>query len=119
LIYGIVGITIWTDNLERLKAFYKDVLKLPLHSDHGDSVAFRWGEMRLNLGLHSNVKGSSKDPYRTMVHFGVNDIQSEYQRLKAAGVDFIRPPEREDWGGWVATFKDPDGNVLQMLELSK
>ncbi|MBM3925424.1 MAG: hypothetical protein FJ320_05465 [SAR202 cluster bacterium] len=119
MIYGIIGITLWTDNLHRLKAFYKDTLRLPLHSDHGDFVVFRWGDMRLNLGLHSRVHGPSKDPYRTMVHFGVKDIHSEYERLKAAGVEFIRVPEREDWGGWVATFKDPDGNVLQMLELPK
>jgi catechol 2,3-dioxygenase-like lactoylglutathione lyase family enzyme len=33
----------------------------------------------------------------------------------AAGVVFERPPEREDWGGTVATFHDPDGNTLQLF----
>ena len=28
-----------------------------------------------------------------------------------------RAPEREEWGGWVATFADPDGNVLQLMQL--
>jgi predicted enzyme related to lactoylglutathione lyase len=32
-------------------------------------------------------------------------------------VEFIRQPEREQWGGWIATFKDPDGNILQLLQL--
>jgi predicted enzyme related to lactoylglutathione lyase len=51
-----------------------------------------------------------------MSHLGVDDIQQEHRRLVAQGVEFIRPPEQEHWGGWVATFKDPDGNILQMLQ---
>jgi uncharacterized glyoxalase superfamily protein PhnB len=30
---------------------------------------------------------------------------------------FTRPPEREDWGGHVATLLDPDGNVVQLFQL--
>jgi predicted enzyme related to lactoylglutathione lyase len=52
-----------------------------------------------------------------MPHLGVDDIQTEAKRLADAGVEFIRQPEQETWGGWVATFKDPDGNVLQMMQL--
>jgi predicted enzyme related to lactoylglutathione lyase len=51
-----------------------------------------------------------------MPHLGVTDIHAEHARLSAEGVEFIRQPEREHWGGWVATLKDPDGNVLQLLE---
>ena len=35
------------------------------------------------------------------------------------GVQFIREPEEESWGGTVATFSDPDGNILQLLEFPK
>jgi uncharacterized glyoxalase superfamily protein PhnB len=52
-----------------------------------------------------------------MAHLGVDDIHRQYQQLQEAGVEFIRPPEQEHWGGWIATFKDPDGNILQMLQL--
>ena len=117
MINGVVGVNIWTDDLERLRRFYRDILKLPLHSDHDDFVAFRFGDMRLNLGLHDGVKGRTREPYRIMVNLGVEDINAEHLRLTGEGVEFIRPPEREGWGGWVATFKDPDGNVLQLLEL--
>ena len=51
-----------------------------------------------------------------MPHLGVDDIHAEHARLAAEGVEFIRVPEREHWGGWVATFSDPDGNVLQLLQ---
>lgn len=117
MITGVVGITLWTDNLEQMFQFYHHVLKLPLHSRHEDFIALQSGQVRLNLGLHDRVHGPSRDPYRTMVHLGVDDIHGEYQRLLQEGVEFIRPPEQEHWGGWIATFQDPDGNILQMLQL--
>ena len=117
MIYDVIGINIWTRDLERLQIFYRDTLKLPLHSDHGDFVVFCFGGMRLNLGLHDEVEGATKDPYRIMINFGVQDIHSEHQRLVSKGVNFIRHPQKERWGGWVATFPDPDGNLLQLLDL--
>ena len=117
MITGVVGITLWTDDLDRLFRFYHDLLRLPLHSNHGDFIALQLGEnMRFNLGLHDGVSGAAKDPYRIMPHLEVADIHEEHRRLTDAGVDFLRPPEQEHWGGWVATFKDPDGNILQMLQ---
>ncbi len=116
MIDGVVGITIWTDNLERLLSFYRDTLGLTPHSVSADWVAFRFGGMRLNLGLHDEVKGPTREPYRIMINLGVEDIHREHARLVEQGVEFIRPPEQEHWGGWVTTFKDPDGNVLQILQ---
>ena len=118
MITGVIGVTFWTDNLERMFDFYNDVLRLPLHSRHEDFIAFELGGVRFNIGRHNEVSGMSKDPFRFMPHLGVDDIHSEAKRLAAAGVEFIREPEQEAWGGWVATFKDPDGNVLQLLQLA-
>ena len=113
---GVIGVTLWTEDLERLLEFYRDTLGLPLRGRHGDFVNFEWGNMRLNLGLHDRVTGPALDPYRIMISFGVQDIQAEYRRLSEQGVKFIRVPEQEFWGGWVATFLDPDGNILQYLQ---
>lgn len=117
MITGLVGITLWSSDLERMFHFYHDILRLPLHSRHDDFVAFGLGDVRFNIGLHDRVHGASADPYRVMPHLGVDGIHGEYRRLKREGVEFIRPPEREHWGGWVATLKDPDGNILQLLQL--
>ena len=116
MIDSIVGVTIWTEDLERLVVFYRDTLGLTLHRHHGDFVNFVFGDMRLNLGLHDQVKGHTQDPYRIMIHLGVSDIHAEYSRLREQGVEFIRVPEQEGWGGWVATLLDPDGNILQLLQ---
>lgn len=117
MVTGVVGITLWTDDLERLFRFYSEVMMLPLHSRHEGFIAFELGDVRFNIGLHSNVNGPSTDPYRVMPHLGVEDIHREYRRLTGLNVEFLRPPEQESWGGWVATLKDPDGNILQLLQL--
>ena len=117
MITGVVGVTIWTHSLEPMFHFYHDLLRLPLHSRHDGWLAFELGEVRFNIGVHGEVHGGSQDPYRIMPHLGVDDIHQAYQRLSGDGVEFIRPPEQEHWGGWVATLKDPDGNILQLLQL--
>ena len=72
--------------------------------------------MGFSIGLHSRVNGRSKDPFRAMINFDVTDINEISSRLKAHGTKFIREPELEHWGGLVATFEDPDGNIIQMLQ---
>ena len=116
MIEGVVGVIIWTENLERLLEFYRDTLGLTPHSVRPDFVAFRWGRMRLSIGTHSRVKGPSTEPDRVMVNLGVTDIHALHRKLEAKGVLFSRPPEQEHWGGWVATLSDPDGNTLQLMQ---
>ena len=117
MIEGVAGVIIWTDRLEEMSAFYRNSLGLEPHSVRPDFVAFRWGDVRLSIGAHTLVKGGAKDPYRIMVNLSVRDIHSYYKDALGRGVRFVRPPEQEHWGGYVATLEDPDGNLVQLLEL--
>jgi predicted enzyme related to lactoylglutathione lyase len=51
-----------------------------------------------------------------MINLAVDDIQGMYAALCGKGVSFLKPPTQEYWGGWVATFFDPDGNILQLMQ---
>jgi len=115
-ILGVNGVIVWTDDLPRLTTFYRGVLGLRPRSTRERLTNFAWGDFRLTLAVHDGVSGPSKDPERVMVNLGVADIHAVYRRLVAAGVVFTRPPEQESFGGWVATFHDPDGNTLQLLQ---
>lgn len=117
MIEGVVGVIIWTNRLEAMSEFYRNTLGLEPHSVRPDFVAFLWGGMRLSIGAHDHVQGLSKDPYRIMINLSVADIHSFYEDTLARGVRYVRPPEREHWGGYVATLEDPDGNLLQLLQL--
>lgn len=48
--------------------------------------------------------------------FEVDDIDAEVARLCAAGVEFTGLPERQPWGGTLATLRDADGNELQLVQ---
>ncbi len=112
----IHSVIIWTEDLARLTAFYRDVIGLQTEMEAEGFVAFQGaGGAQLALGVHSEVKGASKDPYRVMVDLAVDDCQAEYERLKGQGVEFVRPPS-QDQGVIIATFTDPDGNVLQLFQ---
>ena len=116
IIKGLAGLIIWTDNLDVLSNFYRDVLQLVPHSVKPDFISFKWGDTRLNIGTHSDIKGTSKDQLRIMVNLRVKDIRAAYNNLQERGIDFIRLPEQENWGGWICTLSDPDGNIIQLVQ---
>jgi predicted enzyme related to lactoylglutathione lyase len=119
---GLTSISLWTSatRFPALRAFYIDTLGLRPDSDRPQRVRFTWGvppgDLRLILGVHDQVDGVSREPARIMFNLLVEDIRAAAARLQAAGVTFSRPPGPEGWGGWVATFADPDGNILQLLQ---
>ncbi len=110
------GVIIWTEDLSPLREFYCGKLGLVPHSDRPYFVSFKWGGLRFAIGTHDHVRGSARDPHRIMVNFEVDRIHEVCEELRHKGVEFIRNPEQEHWGGWVASFKDPDGNIVQLLE---
>jgi predicted enzyme related to lactoylglutathione lyase len=118
-IVGLAGVLIWTeaDRFEAMARFYRDTLGMTPRSSRADFVNFDWNGVRLSVSIHDRVRGGSRDPLRVMVNLRVDDIHAVHARLAGAGVQFTRPPEREDWGGWVATCADPDGNTVQLMQL--
>jgi predicted enzyme related to lactoylglutathione lyase len=118
-IEGLAGVLIWTeaDRFPAMARFYRDTLGLTPRSAKPDFINFDWSGVRLSVGVHDQVRGASGEPLRVMVNLTVADIRAAHERLTRAGVDFTRAPAREEWGGWVATFADPDGNVLQLMQL--
>jgi len=118
-IEGMAGVLIWTEpeRFDAMARFYRDRLGLTPRTSKPDFINFDWGGVRLSVSVHDGVSGVSRDPLRIMVNFAVDDIRVAHARLLKAGVVFTRPPEAEEWGGQVASFLDPDGNLLQLLQL--
>ncbi len=118
-IRGMAGVLIWTEagRFAAMARFYRDTLGLVPRTSKADFINFDWNGVRLSIGVHDRVRGPSMDSLRVMVNLAVDDIDAAHARLARAGVTFTRQPEREEWGGDVATFADPDGNTLQLLQL--
>jgi len=52
----------------------------------------------------------------TGLSFSVKDVQAQFRSMSQAGVSFTGSPEKQLWGGVVATFQDPAGNELQLVQ---
>ncbi len=51
------------------------------------------------------------------VDFLVQDVDQAYRTLRERGVRFLKEPHDTPWGGRIALFADPDGNVLQLVQI--
>ena len=65
-----------------------------------------------NLGTKAYYQGI-RDAGLPVIVFGVNDVQKEYERLTARGVEFKQPPTKTDWGTQ-AILDDTCGNYIQI-----
>ncbi len=119
MIKGLGGATIWSEDLKKLLPFYRDVLGLTVrHESPGFVVFGDVGAPALALGTHSEVRGRNADPARHMVGLLTDDVSADWKRLKAAGVEFVEDPK--DYGNlWLATLKDPEGNLVQLLQFKR
>ncbi|HTK37628.1 MAG TPA: VOC family protein [Pyrinomonadaceae bacterium] len=50
-----------------------------------------------------------------VIVFGVDDVQAEFEKLKAKGVIFTQEPTKTDWGTQ-AIFDDTFGNLIQIYQ---
>jgi predicted enzyme related to lactoylglutathione lyase len=108
-------LNITSEDPQRLGAFYRDVVGLAANAQIGEN-AFDAGGTPFIIDGHSEIKGAAKEPQRALINFFVDDLAAEQRRLEGQGVTFVRTAGREDWGGVISTFLDPDGNYCQLIE---
>ena len=120
MIDGLGGVLLYTSagRFASMRHFYVEVLGLAPRSDRTGFVNFEFGEQRLTVAVHSDVNCANQDPLHVMVNLTVNDVDSAYRTAVVGGARSLRPPEQEDWGGKIATLQDPDGNIVQLMQLA-
>ena len=143
MIHGIHHVAISTGDTERALGFYRDLLGFevvfggswPRGTAKADRITALDGSAARQVMLHTGnayvelfeytaPQPRGGDPARPVNDHGithlcldVTDIDAEYERLTAAGVEFHCEPQ--DVGGGVrCTYaRDPDGNVVELQEL--
>ena len=119
MITHFAGASIWSEDLNNLLPFYRDVLGVKVVMESPEYVVLGADSPEaptLGLATHSEVRGRNTDPARHMVAFNSNDLQADWQRLKAAGVEFVQDPTA--YGELsIATLKDPEGNLVQLFHM--
>ena len=116
---AVIGVILGTtaERFDAMRRFYVETLSLPVRTDRPGHVNFQWGDIRLTIAWHDGVSGSASDQRRVLLNLAVDDIEAVAAGLRAEGVTFLREPSAEPWGGAIATFEDPDGNTLQLMQL--
>jgi len=98
----------YTNDMPKAIAFYRNVLGFPLVSR--DYVArFDIDGVLFEL-VPSPVSGAVSGPGNARLSLGVEDIHEAVRELQVRGV--ATTPIKEEPGGLLSYFKDPDGNEL-------
>ena len=110
---GQIAVTV-TD-LARSRDFYQNILGMHFLFDAGSMVFFQCGKIRFAIGN----SGTPVAPSGTILYFRVPDIHAAHEALAAKGVVFIQEPFRvarmADHDLWLAPFRDPDGNPIELM----
>ena len=112
---------LFVSNLEDARDFYTGHLGLELIADGSrlGYCVFAAGPVSLVV---ERVDPGDPDEDQVLVgrfsglSFAVDDIAKTHRELIDKGVVFTEEPERQPWGGIVATFRDPSGNRLQLAQ---
>ncbi|HYE28596.1 MAG TPA: VOC family protein [Allosphingosinicella sp.] len=112
----LAQVAIVVEDLNRAKAFYGDTLGLPHLFDAPPGLAFfQCGETRLMLSRPEGpeAKGSA------ILYYGVDDVDSAYEEMKAKGAAFDEPPrkiaELDGKPVHLAVCRDGEGNLLGLI----
>ena len=142
MIRGLHHTAITTGDLKRALGFYRDLIGLKVITrgswdqgwEEGDRIlamedtAAEWvmlsaGNSNLELFQFSSPPGALQDPDRpdtdhgiSHICFEVEDIHVLYERLVAEGIRFHCPPQNLDALGVVTYARDPDGNIVELVE---
>lgn len=115
------ALRLFVRDLAQARQFYRSVLGLPLLSDgsaHGYCVFRSAG---IDIVVEAVPADAPADEQQLVgrfagISFRVPDIEASHRALLDQGVAFSGAPERQAWGGWLATLLDPAGNQLQLVQ---
>ena len=119
---AIAAITLFMEDLEAAKRFYREVFELPVVFDDDNSAVFRFGETLVNLLKTSEAPGlvepatvATRDAgVRFQFTLGVDDVDAMCEKLNERGVELLNGPMDRPWGIRTASFRDPGGHIWEI-----
>ena len=144
MIRGLHHVAIATNDVERMLAFYRDLLGLEVGVDYtwpdgtggadqitalphssARHIMLRNGNAYFEIFQYFSPQPAQGDPARrvcdpgiTHLCFDVVDLDGEYERLSNAGMTFHCPPQDVAPSVRTTYGRDPDGNVVELQEVA-
>jgi predicted enzyme related to lactoylglutathione lyase len=119
------------DDQEKALRFYTDVLGFVKKADFSQG-SYRWltvaspddpdgTELQLALNDNTAAKAYQQALFQQnqpAAMFFTDDVQADYERMKARGAEFTMPPT-EVTGSRIAMLNDTCGNLIQVTQLMR
>jgi catechol 2,3-dioxygenase-like lactoylglutathione lyase family enzyme len=116
------AILLVSKDAERLAAFYRDVIGLPLETEeHGGThkhYGCELGDLHFAIHPAENFADSGVGVGSIKLAFTVFDLGAFVERVKSHGVEFAYEPRDRGFAKMTA-LNDPDGNLIEFTQLSE
>ena len=115
-----VSVRIITDNLDVMVEFYEKVTGVTADRPAPVFAELHFPSCTLALG-HTSTTGLFNNAARpahnetAIVEWVVDDVDTEYERLKPIVSDWEQEPTLMPWGNRSILFRDPDGNLVNLF----
>ncbi len=123
--------TLYVDDQDKALRFYTQVLGFVKKTDVSNGP-YRWltvtlpddpDGIELQLALNDNPAANAYQQAmfqegQPAVMFFTDDVQGDYERIKARGAEFTMAPT-EVTGSTIAKLKDTCGNLIQISQLAR
>ena len=118
-------------DLEKCVSFYRDKLGFQLKnkeadfeylvfdSQAGPGLALISIESAAKLISEAQIRPGEDAVHRNYFAVFLEDVDKEYDELRAKGVHFVKPPTTFPWGQQIAYFEDPEGNLWEISHFLK
>lgn len=118
IVSEIGQIAIVVGDVARATTFYRDVLGLKFLFPAGPNMAFlAAGNVRIML---STPQGAGEVGKNSILYFKVTDIQAVHTAIVARGAKSESEPrmvaKMPDHELWLAAVRDPEGNIVELME---
>jgi predicted enzyme related to lactoylglutathione lyase len=113
----VSSLMLGTTELDRLHQWYVAVLPPDVDEVNGQYRILGYDDFYLFLDPRDDVGGANPEQGRFLLNFDVDDARAVEERANAHGVHWISEVEDRD-GSLFATLADPDGNAVQVIQLS-
>ncbi|KHL96086.1 glyoxalase [Paenibacillus sp. IHB B 3415] len=114
MIKGLGGVFWRTNDLEAVKKWYSDVLKLEIDNWNGTVIKPQSGNETI-FSFFAEDDSSFPAEQQVMLNFQVHDLNETLKHLEQMGIPLAKEQESSEFGKFV-WIKDPDGRLIELWE---
>ena len=113
------NVILLTNNIEKSKIFYSNIIGLQIEQDSKTFVLFE-GNFAIHKAdlfyeyIDKQYHGEKMGQDNLDLYFTTSDLLSTQEKLKAAGIPFIHEIRKLAWGESVIRIYDPDGHIVEI-----